>query len=358
MCVAALLASVQSIQVDVFVAGVNATIPCFRQPVLQPLTKNVVVAFATGRYKTGPSPTLCSDGGDGTKQYVVTRTSLDGGKSFGPMQVVPGLDNPDFYVVQWHGSSGTLRLLVADAGVTRVVSSLDQGVTWSKSSLIQLDTASSPGVSLSHVGPAVGKAIPLGPHLVLAPMVCIEKNTSVPPVQLGGDHGLCPLCRSCIARSTDGGLTWKLGAVAQSGSRESQLALYTSLLEETSEAPVLGEKKKKKKKNDANWPNLYVSERNMGTGNGHRAQSWSRDAGLSVVDGSVNVDLPEPVTANWTGCVGSVMGMWPHGVDLLYSGPASSTTRQNLTIFRLAAHSHRHNLHHCADGSNPNLTLI
>ena len=167
-------------------------------------------------------------------------------------------------------------------------------------------------MKFSHIGPAVGKAI-LSPHdngrTVMVPLVCTVMNDTT---SVNGDHGLCPLCRSCIGISRDGGQSWRLGGVAQSGSRESQLAL-------------LGLKSS----------HLYVTERNMGTGNGHRMQSWSPDMGASLLNTSVNLDLPEPVTANWTGIVGSVTS-WPTAAwdpVLFYSGPCSSDSRSNLTLF-------------------------
>ena len=58
--------------------------PCYRQPVLftHPLTKEIF-AFATGRNKTGISPTLCSDPGDGAPNYIVFKKSKNNIKSGG-----------------------------------------------------------------------------------------------------------------------------------------------------------------------------------------------------------------------------------------------------------------------------------
>ena len=143
---------------------------------------------------------------------------------------------------------------------------------------------------------------------------------------VSGDHGLCPLCHSCIVRSADNGKTWSLAAVAQPGSRESSLAAFTQ--------PGEG--------GAAHTPSrLYVSERNMGHDIGHRMQSWSEDSGSTLLSESVNSDLPEPVTANWTGVVGSVLALPVQtltssggGVQrLVYSGPASSTSRSNISLF-------------------------
>jgi len=286
--------------VNVFEAGVRASIPCFRQPVLQPLSDSTVLAFATGRHKSGSSPTLCSDGGDGDRQFVVMRKSTDGGKTFGSLKVVPGPKTPDFYVSHFDAEKKEVCIVVQDGSESLLLRSSDEGETWEKTPF-KLDT-SGHIMQFSRISPAVGKMLSVG-ETWLAPMVCTVKNSTAP---LTGDHGLCPLCRSCIALSTDKGRTWKLGAVAQSGSRESQLALGS--------------------RDDG----IYISQRNMGTGNGHRMQSWSLDRGLTVSGSSVQEGLPEPVTANWTGVVGSVMSL--PGL-IVYSGPGSSVSRSNLTLF-------------------------
>ena len=67
---------------------------------------------------------------------------------------------------------------------------------------------------------------------------------------------------------------------------------------------------------------LYVSERNMGDGAGHRLAARSTDMGRTF-SSFERTALTEPVTANWVGIVGSVATM---DGSLLYAGGGAESS--------------------------------
>ena len=204
-----------------------------------------------------------------------------------------------------------------DKGVA-VLSSADAGASWTAEAPLDLEGLSKGAIQLSK--PAVGHGIQIQPQLcpggcknagrLIVPMVCTNKTAS----GSHGDRG-CVTCNACLLLSDDSGKTWSLGAVGQQGTRESQVVQLPS--------------------NGATAA-LYATERNMGAHPGHRQYAFSMDGGDTFAITGTDATLTGPVTAHWTGIVGSVNGILGNlaggASTLVYSGPASTSMRQDMSI--------------------------
>ena len=115
-------------------AGGQEYPPCYRQPVLVSVDSSTLLAFSTGRNKTGVSKTLCSDPGDGSPNYICLKRSEDNGKTFQPMQILfggSGEMQPDFYVVYYEKDTRGVVVVFQTKSSLFSMRSQDEGSTWS-----------------------------------------------------------------------------------------------------------------------------------------------------------------------------------------------------------------------------------
>ena len=300
--------SASGFSTDVFVSvdagGVDYP-PCYRQPVLLAVDSSTLLAFSTGRNKTGESKSLCSDPGDGSPNYMCLKRSTDGGVSFHPLQILfagSGATQPDFYVSYYDKELKQVELIFKTPNALLRMYSND-GLQWSTpEEIVPLFNRT----RFQNIGPSVGKGIVLnlqGGQRTLLPFICSSKSETA-----NGDKGACPTCHSCILSKQKGG--WQIEAVASGGSRESQLFAFDT----ASDGPA---------------PLVVTTERNMGKLPGHRKQAYSFDGGMSFADQTVST-VPEPATKNWTGIKAGLVGL-ANGL-LVQSHPNSTSARKDLVL--------------------------
>ena len=296
---------------DVFVsvnAGGQEYPPCYRQPVLLSVNLSTLLAFSTGRNKTGASKTLCSDPGDGSPNYICLKRSKDNGKTFQPIQILfggSGNMQPDFYIVYYEKESLSVVVIFQTKKSLFSMRSQDEGSTWSRPEpfTVKYDEA-----VFESVGPSVGKGISdLGNGTILLPFICSSYSDKS---SLQGDKGACPMCHSCSVRYDRETSSWNVAAIAMSGTRESQLAAFSMTEKDRS--------------------TLIVStERNMGKRPGHRFEAFSNDTGRSFFNQHLT-NVPEPSTKNWTG-IKSGLSIHNNKV-LIQSHPNSTRIRKDLVL--------------------------
>lgn len=295
--------------------------PCFRQPAILN-AGGTLLAFAENRNVSACAPELSDAASDLDLSdsrlsapfevgSMLLRRSTDGGETWLPMQTLL-VGNIDFYSLVYDAKSHTVWLMVSHSGTT-VLSSKDAGSTWESMPSLDREALSRPPITLT--GPAVGHGIQIDPGLcatpckdagrLVLPFVCT--NTSAKGTH--SDQG-CTTCNSCLLLSDDGGKTWSLGAIGQQGTRESQVVQIPSL---TADAQI------------------YGTERNMGAKPGHRQWGRSNDGGSTYSSTGTESSLSSPVTAHWTGIVGSIQSL-DAGKVLVYGGPASPSLRSKMAV--------------------------
>ncbi|TDO68212.1 sialidase-1 [Kribbella sp. VKM Ac-2571] len=262
---------------------------------------SLVLAFCEGRLHGA---------GDAGEIEVVLRRSLDGGRTWLPLQVVsavPGktCGNP---VPLVDPASGDIVLVTVQNGADAVEMSLargadavngrrvfvqrsaDDGATWSPTREITAEVK--PGDwGWYATGPCHGITLRSGRLVVPA------NHSYVPSDGLNGGH--------CIY-SDDGGFTWSVGFVDRNGGAEINA-------NETAVAELPDGR-------------LYFNARNhQGTGPA-RVHAWSSDGGQTL--DAPYAGIPE-ITA--PGIQGSVLCL-PDG-RLLLSTPVNPTSRRELTVF-------------------------
>lgn len=278
---------------DVFVAGQDGY-HSFRIPALLVTPKGTVLAFAEGR-KNGR--------GDAGDIDLVLRRSVDGGRTWGPLQVVwddaeNTCGNPCPVVDRKTGAVLLLLThnlgkdhepaIVAGKGAgTRSVwisRSDDDGLSWARPAEITAQVKR-PDWTWFATGPGVGIQMRSG-RLVVP---CDAKD-------VGGKRGY-----AFTIASEDGGATWTAGGIAGEVWNECQVV-------ELADGALL------------------LNMRNHGTKNRRRGVSISRDGGRTWST-AVNDDaLPEPV------CQASLLRAgWEPGV-LLFSNPADEKARVRMTV--------------------------
>lgn len=286
--------------------------PCFRQPAILAVGAKLL-AFSENRNVSECAPEAVELRQPDEVGSLLLRISVDSAATWGAMKTVPGtVGNIDFYSIVYDAKAKKITLLLQDKGVT-VLSSSDAGTSWTREAPLDLEGLSKGGIAVSK--PAVGHGIQVQPHLcpggcknagrLIVPMVCTNKTAS-------GSHGDkgCITCNSCLLISDDSAKTWRLGAVGQQGTRESQIVQLPSTQSTAA---------------------LYATERNMGAHPGHRQYAFSADSGVTYATTGTDATLTGPVTAHWTGIVGSINGI-RNATTLVYAGPASPTLRQDMAI--------------------------
>jgi sialidase-1 len=289
--VAAVL-SARAAPVDVFRAG-EGGYHSYRIPSLIATKKGTLLAFCEGRRNSA---------GDAGDIDVLLRRSFDGGRSWGPVQLVAdaGADtigNPTAVVERTTGA--VILLLTRNPGgvperdvgerdrTVWVTRSVDDGATWSAPVEITAQVKR-PGWTWYATGP--GNGIQLRSGRLLIPC----------------DHNVGRSERySHVIYSDDRGATWHVGGVAEEKTNESAVAQLRS-----------GE--------------LVLNMRSY-HGKNRRAVQRSRDDGVSWSPLELDEALVEPV------CEASLIAV---GKLLVFANPAA-TTRTKMTVRSSADGGHR-----------------
>lgn len=290
----------------------------FRIPALITSAKGTLLAFAEARDANSRM--------DSGNIDMVLKRSTDGGKTWGPLQVVVDfgedtIGNPTPVVDRKTGAillvltrnPGNLTLpdfVLERGGGTRTVwvtRSTDDGVTWSKPVEIT-NQAKLPEMTAYWTGP--GNGIQLRSGRIVIPSYHVRR---LPPEarsltedpddrsKKGNivERVLAPYFFSHMLYSDDGGQSWKLGGNAQPKTGECAVA-------ELADGSLL-----------LNMRNYY--------GRGLKATARSRDGGVTWTDAAFDEALTEPV------CQASLIRYGKKGDRLLFSNPAART-RIRMTV--------------------------
>jgi len=274
----------------------------FRIPSLLATPKGTLLAFAEGR-KRGR--------GDAGDIDLVLKRSTDGGRTWGPLQVVwddgpntcgnpcPVVDERTgtvWLLMTWNrGDDREGAIIARKAKDTRRVfltCSSDDGRTWRPPVEIT-ETTKRPEWTWYATGPGVGVQLRLGPHKGRLVVPC-DHAAAYP------DHKYA----SHVIYSDDGGRTWRLGGVVRPAVNECQV------IERTDGRLLLNMRS-------------YAGKR-------CRAVATSADGGRTWTPARPEPALPEPV------CQASLVRYTPSDAAgrsvVLFSNPASPRARVNMTV--------------------------
>ncbi|WP_346100890.1 sialidase family protein [Nonomuraea maheshkhaliensis] len=285
----------------------------YRIPAAVVTAAGTILAFAEGRRGSA------SDSGH---IDLVLKRSGDGGRTWGPLQVVATepnrgtAGNPapavlgDGRVVLVHVRQGPTATeekirrgqVAADAGRRVFVQvRTDEGVTWPAPREITAEVKR-PGWRWYATTPGHALVLRHGPH---AGRLVVPANHSLPPT--GKDDGTEGKYNGGhVLLSDDGGTTWRIGYVDDNPDG------YVNV-NETTAAELPGGR-------------LYLNTRTDSTAPGTRADAYSADGGQTL-------ELP---FRPQTGLIGPVVEgslLWCDGPEaLLFSGPAAPDTRALMTV--------------------------
>lgn len=290
-------------ELPVFITGKEGY-PRYRIPAGVVTTKGTLLAFCEGR-----------TGGDSGDIDIVLKRSTDGGKTWGPLQVVwndggntcgnpaPVVDletGTIWLLLTWNLGTDHERTIMAGTSKevrhVYVTHSDDDGLTWAKPERIS-DTTRQPHWRWYATGPVNGIQLTRGAH---------KGRLLIPANHSDHSQGGHPY-RSHVIYSDDHGKSWKLGGIEEDRTNESSVA-------ELSDGSVLQAMRSYHGKN-------------------RRAMAVSRDGGSTW--GKVYLDqaLDTPV------CQASLLRFsWPENAAqggksrLLFASPAGST-RARMTVW-------------------------
>jgi sialidase-1 len=266
---------------------------CYRCPTLAVSTQGTVLAFCEGRVNSHQ---------DEDDMDVVLKRSVDGGRTWGPLQVLANDGkNPCKNQCPVVLPSGRILLvwlwnkwISSENGRTTrevfVMHSDDDGVTWSKPRNI---TASvyQPGWRWYGTGPCHGIVKRSEPH---KGRVVIAARHNAKDTHMF----------THVIYSDDGGGTWKIGGSVPR--------------EKTSEATVV----------ELSNGDLMLNCRNQNDGENHRVVSVSKDGGATFSETWLEKQLVEP-----RGCQASLLYHSPNPAtgkgNILFSNPANATVRSD-----------------------------
>ncbi len=287
--------------VDVFVNGQDGY-PAFRIPALIATSRGTLLAFAEGRAHLR----------DHAENDIVLKRSTDGGKTWGPLQVVHedganSLGNPTAVIVR-----GTGRALLmyqryaqgfdehkAEPGLqgpricrTYTQSSDDEGATWSRPVEVTAQVKRPTEVTSTAVGPGIGIQLRRGKHSgrILMPF----------------NQGPFGKWKVYAVFSDDGGQSWRYGQTAPEGAAGHANEVQFAELKDGS---------------------ILLNARNQGGGLKQRKTAVSHDGGATWSTTLHDPALIEPV------CQASLLrhpGTGDPTSDVfLFCNPATQTGRTN-----------------------------
>lgn len=284
---------------DIFV-GKTEGYHTFRIPAIAKTTKGTLLAFCEGR-KNG--------GGDSGDIDLVLRRSLDGGKTWGRLQVVwddggNTCGNPSPVV---DPETGRIHLLMTwnlgsdkaagdfNNGLTKdtrrvyYTYSDDDGKTWSKAVEIT-SQAKKDEWGWYATGPCHAIILENGPHKGRIVIPCdANERKEVTGATTGYSH---------VIYSDDKGRSWKIGGTVKGGNESSVAELEDG--------------------------RIFISCRASG---GKRLLAWSEDGGESFGSSSACAALPDPK------CQGSVLStVWNGKQYLIHVNCADASSRVRLTL--------------------------
>jgi len=283
-------------QTSVFRSGTEGY-HTFRIPALMVTPRGTLLAFCEGR-KT--------DRGDHGDIDLVLKRSADGGKAWGPIEVVYEeggtkkitIGNPCPVIDR---TSGRIWLpFCRDNDDVLVTYSQDDGKTWARPREITQDVKQ-PQWGWYATGPGVGVQLERGTH----------KGRLVIPCDHRDKEGSKPPMVSHVFYSDDHGETWKLGGSVAPHTDECQVV-------ELQDGRLL-----------INMRNYWGRHGGKPERGGKRAVAWSDDGGLSWSSLRFEKALPEPA------CEASFLRYTagPSSKNrLIFSNPASSKERVRVTV--------------------------
>jgi len=268
-------------QGDVFISGTEGC-HTFRIPALVVSKKGTLLAFCEGRRKGR---------GDAGDIDLVLKRSSDGGKTWGPLQVVwddgeNTVGNPCPLVDR---DTGTIWLpFCRNNDRVFITKSTDDGATWAPPVEITKDVKR-PTWTWYATGP--GHGIQLESGRLLIP--CDHRDPTLPP-----PRGRQDITRSHIVYSDDHGATWKIGGILPRRTNECEAVQTAGGV-------------------------LYLNMRNT-FGKNRRAFAWSRDDGLTWSEVGFDETLISPV------CQASLVRL-ADARRVVFANPAS-TRRERMTV--------------------------
>jgi sialidase-1 len=290
--------------VDVFINGQEGY-PAYRIPALTTTRRGSLLAFAEGRASLR----------DHAQNDIVLKRSTDGGKTWGPLQVVHedganSLGNPTAVMVR---KTGRVLLMYqryaagfdehkAEPGIdgprvcrTFTQHSDDDGATWSRPVEVTAQVKRPVEVTSTATGPGIGIQLARGQH---AGRILMPFNQ--------GPYGQWKVY---AAMSDDGGRSWRYGETAPEGA-----AGYANEVQFA----------------ELNDGSVMLNARNQGSGEKLRKVALSRDGGETWSATRHDAALIEPV------CQASLLRHPGRGDPakevLLFSNPATQSGRTNGTI--------------------------
>ena len=285
-------------EVDVYAAG-QGGVHTYRVPALAVTRQDTLLAFAEARQ---------DGGGDAGDIDLVLRRSTDGGGTWGdpitvwndgantcgnPAPVVDAATGRIVLPMTWNAGADVERDIIAGTSTAPrsayVTRSDDDGLTWAPAR--ELPHLRKPGWGWYATGPGNAIQVSQGEY----------QGRIVAPANHSDRSGDGHFYRAHAIYSDDGGESWSLGGVAGPATNESAIA-------ELADGALL------------------LNMRSY-AGRNRRALSISRDGGATWSAPTLHDTLIEPV------CQASMIRCGGH---LLFSNPASETTRERLTV-RLSA---------------------
>ena len=283
-------------QTDLFI-GTQGDYNSYRIPALVTTQKGTVLAFVEGRKDSAA---------DHGHNEILLRRSLDGGKTWTPVQVVASdgtnaLNNPTAVVDR---ATGTVWLLLIRTSTKKYKN--DDAVAKARGRISDMWTMHSNDDGATWAGPADITASVTRPNwnrIVPGPGVGIQLRSSGRLV-IPCNHVIANVAFNHVIYSDDHGKTWRLGGSTEGNTDENQIVELTD-------------------------GSLLLNIRNY-RDKGHRGLSMSQDGGLTWSKITSDPTLIEPVCqASFIRYTESPQFMKNR---LLFSNPASDTERIKLTV--------------------------
>lgn len=298
---------------DVFIAGKDQ-FKSIRIPSVVVTKRGTVLAIAEGR----------SQHADQANNKLILKRSTDGGKTWGAQQIIADdgancLNNPCTVVDQQSGRvvvmyqsypanhserDGSIKPGLDGLDIVRnyVITSADDGVTWSKPEDVTRTTKHAERVTIVASGPGIGIQLRNGPH----------RGRILMPFNEGPFH----LWNVLAVYSDDGGKNWKLGEPAPGCRVPDGKGGEISLVNEVQMVELAD-------------GSVLLNSRKWG-GKALRKIATSKDGGVTWSKIEEDAALRDP------GCMASIFRhSFPTNGSksrILYSGP-DSTKRENGTVY-------------------------